>query len=168
MAPFHTGKSQQTVTCHRVPLGEVEMRCGEPVHATDGEIGRVQGLVIAPRNYDVTHVLLQEGHLWGRKEVAIPVSAVASTGNGIRLKITKQEVQDLPPAGIDHPDGSTGGRGGHGWPVRTLTGLPGSPGRCGSSRAPRCGCRRTSTQGSGSGCARRKTGCGSSSGARGC
>ena len=61
----------------------------------------------------MTHVLLQEGHLRGRKQVAIPVSAVASTGDGIRLTITKQEVQDLPPAGIDHPDGSTGGRGGH-------------------------------------------------------
>jgi hypothetical protein len=27
----------------------------------------------------VTHVLLQEGHLWGRKEVAIPITAVAGT-----------------------------------------------------------------------------------------
>lgn len=62
----------------------------------------------------MTHVLLREGHLRGRKQAAIPVSAVASTGDGIRLTITNQEVQDLPPAGIDHPDGSTGGRGGHG------------------------------------------------------
>ena len=85
------------------------MRRGEPVHATDGDIGRVQGLVIGPGNYHVTHVLLQEGHLWGRKEVAIPVSAVASTSDGIQLTVTKQEVQDLPPVDIDHPGGSTGG-----------------------------------------------------------
>jgi hypothetical protein len=52
----------------------------------------------------VTHVLLQEGHLWGRKEVAIPITAVAGTSDGIRLKIAKQEVQDLPPVDIDHPD----------------------------------------------------------------
>jgi hypothetical protein len=45
----------------------------------------------------VTHVLLKEGHLWGRRQVAIPVSAVASVDDGIRLKITKQEVEDLPP-----------------------------------------------------------------------
>ena len=25
--------------------------------------------------------------------------------DGIRLNITKQQVQDLPPADIDHPDG---------------------------------------------------------------
>ena len=34
-----------------VPLGEVTVRRGEHVHATDGEIGRVQGLVIEPENH---------------------------------------------------------------------------------------------------------------------
>jgi hypothetical protein len=33
----------------------------------------------------VTHVLLQEGHLWGRKKVSITVSAE----NGIWLSLTK-------------------------------------------------------------------------------
>jgi hypothetical protein len=55
----------------------------------------------------VTHVLLQEGHLWGRKEVAIPISAMASTSSGIRLAIAKQQVQDPPPVDIDHPDQGT-------------------------------------------------------------
>jgi len=50
----------------------------------------------------VTHVLLQEGHLWGRKEVAIPISAVTGIADGIRLNITKHQVQDLPPVDIDH------------------------------------------------------------------
>jgi hypothetical protein len=52
----------------------------------------------------VTHVLLQEGHLWGRKEVAIPISAVAGSSGGIVLTIDKQQVQDLPPVSIHHPD----------------------------------------------------------------
>jgi sporulation protein YlmC with PRC-barrel domain len=98
------GTSEQLITSDIVPRGEVDVRRGDHVHATDGDIGRVQGLVIDPRSSHVTHVLLQEGHLWGRKEVAIPVSAVASTGDGIRLTIAKQEVQDLPPVDIDHPD----------------------------------------------------------------
>jgi sporulation protein YlmC with PRC-barrel domain len=92
----------QTYTYHRVPLGEVVVRRGEHVHAADGNIGRVQGLVIDPRDHHVTHVLLQEGHLCGRKEVAIPIGAVAGIDNGIRLNITKQEVQDLPSVDIDH------------------------------------------------------------------
>ena len=81
------------------------MRCGEQVHATDGDIGRVQGLVIDPRDHHVTHVLLQEGHLWGRKDVAIPIGAVTGVDDGIQLSITKDEVQDLPPVDIDHPGG---------------------------------------------------------------
>jgi len=94
--------TSQTVTYDTVPMGEVAVRRGERVHATDGEIGAVQGLIIDPRSHHITHVLLQEGHLWGRKEVAIPISAVTSTADGIQLKFTKQEVQDLPSIDFDH------------------------------------------------------------------
>ncbi len=95
----------ETVTYDAVPLDEVEVRRGEHVHATDGHIGKVQGLVIDPDSHHVTHVLLQEGHLWGRKEVAIPIGAVTSVDDGIRLNLTKQQVQDLPPVDIHHPNG---------------------------------------------------------------
>jgi sporulation protein YlmC with PRC-barrel domain len=97
------GIVSQTVTSDTVPQGEVDVRRGDPVEATDGDIGRVQGLVVDRGTRQVTHVLLQEGPLWGRKEVAIPISAVASTSDGIRLSISKQEVQDLPPVDVDHP-----------------------------------------------------------------
>ena len=97
--------TSQTVTYDTIPLGEVEVRRGDHVHATDGDIGRVQGLVIDPRSHHVTHVLLQEGHLWGRKEVSIPISAVTRVDDGIWLDITKQDVADLPPVDIDHPAG---------------------------------------------------------------
>jgi hypothetical protein len=50
----------------------------------------------------MSHVLLQEGHLWGHKEVAIPVTAVTGVEDGIRLNITKQQVENLPPVDIDH------------------------------------------------------------------
>jgi sporulation protein YlmC with PRC-barrel domain len=93
----------QTVTYDTVPLGEVEVRRGEHVHATDGEIGRVHGLVIDPGSHHVSHVLLAEGHLFGRKEVAIPISAVTSVEHGIELSMTKQEVHDLPEVDVDHP-----------------------------------------------------------------
>ncbi|HEX4658523.1 MAG TPA: PRC-barrel domain-containing protein [Streptosporangiaceae bacterium] len=93
-----------TVTYDAVPLGEVAVHRDDPVHAADGSIGRVQGLVIDPRNHHVTHVLLQEGHLWGRKEVAIPIKAVTEVSDeGIKLSIAKRDVEDLPPVDIDHP-----------------------------------------------------------------
>jgi hypothetical protein len=98
------GGVSETVTYDTVPLGEVAVRRGDRVHASDGEIGHVEGLVI-DRNRHVTHVLLQEGHLWGRKEVAIPISAVTGADDGIRLSLTKDEVRDLPPVDIDHLTG---------------------------------------------------------------
>jgi len=96
------GNAVQPVLHDKVPVGEVEVRRGDRVHATDGDIGRVQGLVIDPRDQHVTHVLLQEGHLWGRKEVAIPISAVETVNDGIRLNLAKEQVQDLPPVDLDH------------------------------------------------------------------
>jgi len=98
------GNVSQPITVDKVPMGEVVVRRGEHVHATDGEIGRVQGLVIDPDDHHMTHVLLQEGHLWGRKEVAIPISTVTRVDDGIQLSITKQEVEDLPPVDINHPN----------------------------------------------------------------
>jgi sporulation protein YlmC with PRC-barrel domain len=100
---FGTGQgSAQLVTHDSIPAGDVAIRRGEQVHATDGEIGRVQGLVIDPENHHVTHVLLQEGHLWGRKEVAIPLRFVTGLENGIRLNLTIREVADLPSVDLDH------------------------------------------------------------------
>jgi sporulation protein YlmC with PRC-barrel domain len=81
-----------------VPRGEADIDRGEPVHALDGEIGRVEGFRVDPGDHRVTHVLLREGHLWGRKDVVIPVSAVTKVENGIWLNLTKKQVEDLPPA----------------------------------------------------------------------
>ena len=92
------------VTDDRVPAGEVEVHRGEPVHATDGSIGRVQGLVVDPSDHHVTHVLLDEGHLWGKKEVAIPIAAVTGVKDGVRLSLTKNEVGALPPVDLNHDD----------------------------------------------------------------
>jgi sporulation protein YlmC with PRC-barrel domain len=79
-----------------VPVGETQVSPGDPVHALDGEIGRVQGVLVDPDAHRVTHVLLKEGHLWGRKEVAIPVSALTGFDEGILLNMTKKQVEDLP------------------------------------------------------------------------
>jgi sporulation protein YlmC with PRC-barrel domain len=83
-----------------LPPGEIGVRRGEPVHATDGEIGKVEGLVVDTAQGHVTHVLLQEGHLWGRKQVAIPIGAVGKIDQGITVKLTKHEVEALPAVGV--------------------------------------------------------------------
>jgi hypothetical protein len=86
-----------------IPAGEVEVRRGDRVHATDGEIGTVEGLVIEPTGGQVTHVLLQEGHLWGRKQVAIPMTAVEKMDDGVSVSLSKREIEGLPAVDLSHP-----------------------------------------------------------------
>ena len=83
-----------------LPPGEIGVRRDEVVHASDGEIGKVEGLVIDSAQGHVTHVLLQEGHLWGKKQVAIPISAVEKIDTGITVNLTKSEIESLPAVGI--------------------------------------------------------------------
>lgn len=55
-----------------------------------------------PGGHRVTHVLLQKGHLPGRKDVAIPVGAATKIGTTlIHLGLTKHQVKDLPTVKID-------------------------------------------------------------------
>jgi len=99
------GNFSQPVTYDALPLGDVAIRRGEIVYATDGKIGKVQGVAIDPRNHCVTHVLLQEGHLWNEKKVVIPITAFTGIEDaGARLNLTKDEVRDLPAVDLDDQD----------------------------------------------------------------
>jgi sporulation protein YlmC with PRC-barrel domain len=103
MGPYYgMGNVSAPVSYDTIPLGEVSVRRGQHVHATDGDIGWVQGLVISADDHRVTQVLLQEGRLWNRKEVAIPIEAVAALGDGIQLNLTKHDLQDLPAVDARH------------------------------------------------------------------
>jgi hypothetical protein len=95
-----TGTAPRRITSDRIPAGKVEVRRGEHVHATDGPIGKVRGLTVLTRGHHVTHILLDEGHLWGKRRVAIPIGAVADFSDGVRLSLTKDEVRDLPQVGL--------------------------------------------------------------------
>jgi hypothetical protein len=45
-------------------------------------------------------VLLQEGHLWGRKQVAIPIGVVTRIDDGISVVLSKNDIGRLPPVGL--------------------------------------------------------------------
>jgi hypothetical protein len=96
----------EEVTVDVVPSGEVEIRRETTVGATDGEIGQVQGLLMEPGGHLVTHVLLLQGHVLGRKEVAVPIGSVTKLGTLlVRLSLTKRQVRDLPSVDTDRPAG---------------------------------------------------------------
>lgn len=98
------GSTPPTFTEDRVPDGDVEVRRGEHVQATDGEIGRIHGFAVDPASHELTHIVLDEGHLWGQKTVAIPISAIKDLSDGVRLSITKEEVGNLPSAELNDPE----------------------------------------------------------------
>ncbi len=104
-----TGGVASPIISDKVPVGEAEVRRGDRVQASDGEIGRVQGLVVDPADQHVTHVLLQEGHLWGRKQVAIPIGSVRPrVGDAIGVARTTAEIRDLPPVELASGKGYPG------------------------------------------------------------
>jgi sporulation protein YlmC with PRC-barrel domain len=80
-----------------IPPGELAVRRGARVRATDGRMGRVDEFVIVPESGHITHMILREGHLWGDKEVTIPVSDIAEIEEGVvHLKLNKAQVEALP------------------------------------------------------------------------
>jgi len=94
----------ETVTTHeeQVPPGELAVRRGAEVHATDGRIGQVDEFLVNPANCHVTHLVLREGHLWARKEIAIPVSEIKFLGeHEVHLNLSKAQVEQLPEIAID-------------------------------------------------------------------
>lgn len=97
------------VTVDTVPdqlPGEDEVSRGEHVHATDGDIGHIQGIVVDTGSGRVTSLLLRARHHLGHKTVLIPRSAVAEVGSyGFNLNIAREQVHKLPPADIDHEVG---------------------------------------------------------------
>ena len=94
----------EVVTDETVPFGEVDIRRDDTVRASDGEIGHVEGLVIDRASRHVTHVLLQEGHRWGRKHVAIPIETVTKVGDSVEVSLSKQQVHALPSIEIEQPN----------------------------------------------------------------
>lgn len=93
LSPLETGP----VVRDRVPAGEVQIRRGDRVEAADGLIGQVKGLLIDPGDCAVTHVLLAEGHLWGRRTVAVPIGTVSWTGGTVRTALSRRELAALAP-----------------------------------------------------------------------
>lgn len=103
--PYFGGNTSLPVTVDTLPVGEVAIRRGDEVHATDGLIGQVEGLIVDSRKHHVTHVLLKEGHLFSPKKVAIPIARVDVVDeSGVRLAISKKEVDALPPVETNRTD----------------------------------------------------------------
>jgi sporulation protein YlmC with PRC-barrel domain len=80
----------------RIPKGDVEIRRASPVTSSDRHhVGHVDGFVVDAEDH-IGHLVLEHGHLWGQREVVIPIGAVASVEtDAVVLTLTKDEVGAL-------------------------------------------------------------------------
>jgi sporulation protein YlmC with PRC-barrel domain len=93
----------------RVPQGEIAIHHGAHVEAADGHVGQVDGLLIDPASEHITHLVLREGHLWGQKDVTIPVSEIARIeADRIYLKLDRRAVGELPTVPIHRRSRASG------------------------------------------------------------
>ena len=78
----------------RVPKGEVELRLTSSVYSKDEHrLGSVNGVVVDEDGV-ITMLALQRGHLWWRREVSVPVDAIASLENDVvTLAVEKSELK---------------------------------------------------------------------------
>jgi sporulation protein YlmC with PRC-barrel domain len=85
----------------RVPKGEVEIRRASAVESADGHhLGQVDGFVVDDDQL-ITHVVLEQGDRSERREVSIPIGAVARVETDrVTLTLTKDEVGALRPVAI--------------------------------------------------------------------
>ncbi len=80
----------------RIPKGDVEIGRASPVTSSDGHhLGHVDGFVVDGEDH-IGHLVLEHGHLWGKREVVIPIGAVASVKtDAVVLSLTKDAVGAL-------------------------------------------------------------------------
>ena len=81
----------------RVPKGEVEVRRSSSVMTTDGHyVGDVDGFLVDEED-QITHFVLERGHLWGRREVTVPIGAVAKVeSDTVTVNLSSDEIGALP------------------------------------------------------------------------
>ena len=90
----------ETEEIQQIPPGELTVHRGTHVEATDGYVGKVDEFVVHPETGHITHLVMREGHLWGKKDVIIPLSALKPMGetyeDTVFLNLDKQQIASLP------------------------------------------------------------------------
>lgn len=80
-----------------MPEGEIEIRRGAKVFASDGKVGQVDEFLIDPKTNEITHLIMREGHLWGKKDITIPVSEIKTIDEDVvYLNLDKESIENLP------------------------------------------------------------------------
>ena len=83
---------------YHIPEKELSVNRGTSVYSADGfAIGSVDEFLVDHVGGHVTHLVLREGHIFGQKDVFIPVTEIESIEeSSIYLKLDKENIEQLP------------------------------------------------------------------------
>jgi len=89
----------------RTPPGELAVRRGAHVNATDGRVGQVDEFLVDPQDGHITHLVMRTGHPWGRKDITLPVSEIDHIkDNTVYIRLDKAGVEALPAVPVRQID----------------------------------------------------------------
>jgi len=67
------------------------------VQATNGHVGQVDEFAVDAESCHITHLVLRQGHLWGKRDITLPFSAIDHVADDvIYLKLDKAVIEQLP------------------------------------------------------------------------
>jgi hypothetical protein len=79
----------------RVPEGLVVLERLQSVLASDARVGELDGVVLDLAAFAIGGIIVVEGHLWSKKKVRLPPSAVVAFADVVRLGISAAEAEEL-------------------------------------------------------------------------
>lgn len=81
----------------QVPEGHVAIHRNAAVEATDGRAGEIDAFAVDQATGQITHVVLHHGHLWAKRHIAVPISAIDHMlADTVVLNVDKAAVDQLP------------------------------------------------------------------------
>lgn len=88
----------------RIPPGELAVRRGTRVRATDGWVGRVDEFILGPVSGNITHLCLRKGHPWKERDICIPVSQIERIDEKVvYLNVDKKTIASMPGVAVKRP-----------------------------------------------------------------
>jgi len=89
---------------YHIPMNELAVNRGTLVYSADGHIiGNVDEFLVDQNGGHITHLVLRERHIFGQKDVFIPVAEIESIKeSSLRLKLDKEKIEKLPAIPIRH------------------------------------------------------------------
>ncbi len=98
--PQHDAGERFTVNVKTdaTPAGEIALTHGAHIYSSEGrQVGKLDGFLTEATTGQISHLVLREGHFWGKKEVAIPVAQIEHMEEErVYLKLDKESIGALP------------------------------------------------------------------------